>query len=114
MAALSQLIDEYVAGIGVLRQAVTGMNREQLTARPIAGKWSTLEVVCHISDFEPIMADRIKRVIALENPTLMGADENCFAEKLAYHNRDLEEELAIVEQTRRQLARILRTQSNDV
>jgi uncharacterized damage-inducible protein DinB len=114
MAILLQMIDDYLAGIGVLRQAVAGMTREQLTARPVAGKWSTLEVVCHLADFEPIMADRIKRVIALENPTLMGADENCFAQKLAYHDRDLEEELAIVEQTRRQLSRILRKQPNDV
>jgi uncharacterized damage-inducible protein DinB len=108
------MIDDYLAGIGVLRQAVAGMNREQLLARPVAGKWSTLEVVCHLADFEPIMADRVKRVIALENPMLMGADENSFAQKLAYHDRDLEEELAIVEQTRRQLARILRKQPNDV
>src|SRR5437762_2756490 len=26
------------------------------------------EVVCHIADFEPIMADRMKRVIALDRP----------------------------------------------
>ena len=114
MATLPQMIDDYLAGIGVLRQAVAGMNREQLLARPVPGKWSTLEVVCHLSDFEPILADRIKRVLALENPMLMGADENCFAKALAYQDRDLDEELAIVEQTRRQLARILRKQSNDV
>jgi uncharacterized damage-inducible protein DinB len=114
MATLAQRTDEYLAGIGVVRQAVAGMNREQLTARPVAGKWSTLEVVCHLADFEPIMADRIKRVIALENPALIGADENCFARTLAYHERDLDEELAIVEHTRRQLARILRKQPNDI
>jgi uncharacterized damage-inducible protein DinB len=108
MSALSELIDKYLAGPKTLRQAVAGMSREQLLARPVAGKWSTLEVVCHLADFEPIGADRMKRVIAEDNPQLIGADENRFAAALAYHERDLEEELTIVERTRSQLARILR------
>jgi uncharacterized damage-inducible protein DinB len=108
------MIDEYLAGVAVLRQAVAGLNREQLLARPVAGKWSTLEVVCHLSDFEPIFADRMKRVLALDNPPLMGADENKFAATLAYHDRDAEEELAIVDNTRKQMARILRKQPAEV
>src|SRR5699024_4090405 len=58
--------------------------------------------------YEPILADRMKRIIALDNPQLLGADENRFATALAYHDRDLEEELAVVDLTRRQMARILR------
>jgi hypothetical protein len=109
MASLAQLIDPYLAGVQTLRAAVAGMSREQLTARPVPGKWSTLEVVCHLADFEPVLADRMKRVIAEDRPTLLGADETRFAAALAYHQRELEEELAIVEKTRRQMARILRT-----
>jgi len=44
------LIDEYLAGPQLLRQAIAGMSREQLLARPIPGKWSTLEVICHLAD----------------------------------------------------------------
>jgi hypothetical protein len=106
---LPQMIDAYLAGVGALRKAVAGMSREQFTARPVAGKWSTLEVVCHLADFDPILADRMKRIIAEDRPTLIGADENRFAAALAYHDRDAEEELTIIENTRRQLARILRT-----
>src|SRR2546425_1256964 len=106
--ALAQLIEDYLAGPKNLRQAVAGMTREQLQARPVAGKWSTLEVVCHLADFDPILADRMKRVIAEEKPALIGADENKFAAALAYHDRDMEEELTIIERTRQQLARILR------
>jgi hypothetical protein len=109
MPNLPQMIDAYLAGVGTLRKAVAGMSREQLTARPVAGKWSTLEVVCHLADFDPILADRIKRIIAEDRPALIGADENRFAAALAYHDRDAEEELTIIENTRRQLARILRT-----
>jgi len=113
-AALPQMIDTYLAGVPTLRQAVAGKTGEQLLARPVAGRWSTLEVVCHLADFEPILADRMKRVIAEDRPALLSADENRFAACLAYHERDVEEELAVVEQTRRQMARILRAQPPDV
>jgi hypothetical protein len=109
MTTLAQLVESYAAGPAALRQATAGLSREQLTARPVPGKWSTLEVVCHLADFEPVLADRMKRVIAEDKPTLIGADENRFAAALAYHDRDLEEELTIIERTRSQLARILRT-----
>jgi uncharacterized damage-inducible protein DinB len=109
MSEHATLIDNYLAGIQTLRRAVAGMSREQLLARPVAGKWSTLEVVCHLCDFEPVYADRMKRVIAEDRPQLIGADEKRFAAALAYHDRDLEEELALMEQTRRQMGRILRT-----
>src|SRR5215472_15214715 len=97
MATLPQLIEDYLAGISTLRQAVAGLTREQLVARPVPGKWSTLEVVCHLADFDPIIADRMKRVIAEDRPALLGADEKRFAAALAYHQRDLEEELNLIE-----------------
>jgi uncharacterized damage-inducible protein DinB len=108
MSAMPTLIEQYLDAPKQLRQAVAGMSREQLLARPIAGKWSTLEVVAHLADFDPIMADRMKRVIAEDRPTLLGADEQKFAAALCYHDRDLQEELTIIEATRSQLARILR------
>src|SRR5262249_26344869 len=56
----------------------------------------------------------MKRVIAENRPQLLGADENCFAAALAYHQRDLDEELAVIAQTRGQMARILRQQGDEV
>jgi uncharacterized damage-inducible protein DinB len=105
----TELINSYVAGPQLLRHAVSGLSHEQLVARPVSGKWSALEVVCHIGDFDPILADRMKRVIAEDRPQLLGADEQRFAAALAYHHRDVEEELTIIERTREQMARILRT-----
>jgi uncharacterized damage-inducible protein DinB len=105
----SALIDQYRAGPASLRQAVAGMTREQLAARPVAGKWSTLEVVCHIADFEPIYADRMKRVIAEENPLLLSGDPDVFQARLAYESRDAQEELTLIETVRGQMARILAT-----
>jgi hypothetical protein len=109
MSAYASLLESYLAGPRTLREAVKGMRPDQLKARPIPGKWSTLEVVCHLSDFEPIMADRMKRVISHDQPSLLGADENRFASTLVYQERDAEEEMLLIETTRKQMARILKT-----
>ena len=105
-------IDAFAAGPQILRDAVKGMSREQLLARPVPGKWSTLEVVCHLSDFEIVYADRMKRIIAEDRPTLPDGDENLFAARLAYHARELEEELQVFTSIRAQVTRLLRLQKD--
>jgi uncharacterized damage-inducible protein DinB len=105
----SELIDNYVASARQLREGVAGLSLEQLKQRPIAGKWSTLEVVCHIADFEIVFADRIKRVIAEDKPNLPSGDDKVFAAHLRYHDRDADNEIALVDAIHRQVAAILRT-----
>jgi hypothetical protein len=102
------LIAQYLMGPELLRRSIAGMKKQQLLARPLPGKWSTQEVVCHLADYEPIYADRMKRVIALDEPELLKGDPQLFAARLAYDHRDFEEELALIELTRKQMARILR------
>ena len=110
MPTPSELAEQFVAGAAALRQAVAGMTREQLVARPVPGRWSTLEVVAHIADFDPVLIDRMKRIIALGDvPLLLAADENQYLKVLHYHDRDVEEELALIEAGRKQMARIIRT-----
>src|SRR5262245_2732310 len=99
MPSPQELAEQYLAGVAQLRAAVAGMTREQLIARPVPGRWSTLEVVCHISDFEPILAERMKRIIAMgkDVPLLLVADENLFVSELKYQERDIQEELVLIE-----------------
>jgi uncharacterized damage-inducible protein DinB len=106
--SFSSLVDQYAAGSETLRRSVRGLSREEIVARPVAGKWSTLEVVAHLADFEPIFAERMMRVISHERPLLLVADENLFSAVLNYQGRDLDEELAVIESTRKKMARILR------
>lgn len=108
MSDVNALIERYLAGPASLREACAGMTNAQVKARPVAGKWSTLEVVCHLGDFEPIYVERMKRIISHERPLILAADENLFAAKLFYQDRDLEEELQVIELSRRHMARLLR------
>jgi len=103
------LIEQYLDGPRLLREAVSGMDAAQLAARPVPGKWSTLEVLCHLADFEIVFADRIKRVIAENEPTLFGGDPDTFAARLAYHQRQAQEELQLIELVRIQVGRILQS-----
>jgi hypothetical protein len=109
MPARSDLIETYLEGPALLRRAVADMTAEQLRARPVPGKWSTLEVVCHLVDSEQAYCHRMKRVIAETRPLLIGYDETRFAATLGYHDRDLEQELTLLDQMRQQMARTLKS-----
>jgi hypothetical protein len=107
--SIAALINEYASGPTQLRRGVAGFTPEQVRLRPVPGKWSALEVVCHLSDFEPVYLDRMKAVLAQDEPTFFGRDENAFAAKFVYHQRDLAEELDLIEACRKSMTRILRS-----
>jgi len=104
----AQLIDAYLDGPTRLRRVVADLSPQHLEARPISGKWSTLEVVCHLVDSEQAWCHRMKRVIAEDRPLLIGYDESRFTASLGYHQHDLKSELALLEGMRLQLALVLR------
>lgn len=106
--SIASLIDEYAAGPSLLRKGLAGLTAEQARERPVPGKWSFLELVCHLADFEPVFLDRMKAVLTQDEPTFFGRDENAFAAKFVYHQRDLAEELTLIEACRKSMSRILR------
>ena len=110
MSVLHSIIEAYLEGPRVLRQAVAGMNREQLLARPLTGKWSTLEVVAHLADFDPILADRIKRVIAEDNPILIGFDQDKWAANLDYKKRKISQPIETFRRLRGENYELLKDQ----
>ena len=57
---MQDLIDQYLAGRRQLRDSIAGMSRQQIDTAPIAGKWSRGKYICHIADFEPVYADRMR------------------------------------------------------
>jgi hypothetical protein len=103
----SNLIHAYLDGPVQVRRVVSDLTAQQIQARPVPGRWSTMEVVCHLVDSEQAWCHRMKRVIAEERPLIIGYDESRFSATLAYEGHDLQEELALLEGMRRQMARIL-------
>jgi len=105
---VSSALDLYARGPQLLREATAGLTDRQLRTPAPPGVWSVMQIVCHIADFEIVYADRMKRVLVEDRPTMFGGDPDQFAARLSYLERDLEEELAVIESIRAQVTRILR------
>jgi hypothetical protein len=81
-------VEAYAAGAPPLEQAIQGLSPEDFTAPPVPNSWSIAQIVIHLMDSDLIASDRMKRIIAEENPTLIGFDESAFAAKLSYEKQD--------------------------
>ena len=88
MAIDRSLIEEYARGGPRLGEAIASLSREELNAFPVPGTWSIQQIVLHLLDSDLIGADRMKRVIAEEQPNLIGFDESAFARNLFYADLD--------------------------
>jgi len=108
-----KFIDEYEHGGLKLRQAIQGLQREDLLAFPVAGTWSIQQIVLHLADTEGVLTDRMKRIIAEERPTLLSFDETRWTSHLHYHDQSAEDAAALLELMRRQMARVLRALPDD-
>ncbi len=108
------LLTQYENGGDKLAMAIRGLTREDLLQAPTpdeaakAGRWSIQEVVLHLSDAEAAFSDRIRRIIAEDNPVLMAWDENRFAERLAYKEQSAEDAVTLFSLGRKQLVKVLR------
>jgi hypothetical protein len=107
-----KLIEHYAAGGEKLSLAIRGLTREDLLAVPAAdagvGKWSIQQVVIHCMDSDLIATDRLKRMIAEDNPSLIGYDENKFVQNLYYPEQPADVAVQIVDLNRRVFAEVLR------
>jgi uncharacterized damage-inducible protein DinB len=73
-----------------LRETLAGLSRDELSAHPIPGKWSILEIFVHIADSELIGAARFRFAIAEPGSALSYYEEATWARELKYD--DYEEE----------------------
>ena len=114
-----ELVDAYAGGADKLAMAVRGLSAEDLAAKPPfdhahggqadagAGKWSIQYLLAHLADCDGVFADRMKRVIAEDNPQLLAFSENLWAGNLAYDYRGGEESLAMFKAIRAEMTTIL-------
>jgi hypothetical protein len=75
--------------------------------------WSVLEVVCHLVDTDANIAHRIKRVLSEERPVFDRVKPDLMLAALAYHDREVEEEVGLFDLGRRQIARILKASRSE-
>ncbi len=84
-----QLIARYAAGHDEVAGALKGFPAAGLAAHPLPGKWSAAEIVHHLADSETASALRIRKLLAEEHPVIQGYDQELYAKKLRYNERDI-------------------------
>jgi DinB superfamily len=84
-----QLIDRYREGPDVVVEALEGITEEQLDLSPGPGDWTPREVVHHLGDSEMTSAIRLRRLLAEDDPVIVGYDEEEFARRLFYGDRPI-------------------------
>ncbi len=104
------VLDRYADGGPLLVQAVSSLTPEQASEHPIPGTWSIAEVVAHLLDSDLVLADRMKRIIAEESPTLLAFDENAWIDRLDSNAMPVDEAATLFAAHRRWMARILKAQ----
>jgi hypothetical protein len=95
-----ELIARYAAGYDEVKAALEGFPAGGLTAHPIVGKWSAAEIVHHLADSETTSALRIRKLLAEDHPIIHGYDQELFAARLHYNERDIAPSLEAFRQAR--------------
>jgi len=107
------LIDRYAAGPDEVVKSLAGFPPEELTAHPIPGKWSAAEIVHHLADSESISGIRIRRLLAEERPVIHGYDQEAYASRLRYNQRDFGPALEVFRGVRQATVPLLRAMADE-
>jgi len=83
------LIAKYAAGYDEVVDALKGFPADSLGAHPIPGKWSAREIVHHLGDSESFSAARLRKLLVEDNAVIQGYDQDQYASKLRYNERDM-------------------------
>lgn len=109
----SNLIEKYVAGYDEVMKALEGFPAESLSAHPIPGKWSAREIVHHLGDSETTAALRLRKLLVEDNPVIEGYDQDQFAIKLRYNERDMAPALEAVRAARATTRQVLNVMTEE-
>jgi DinB superfamily len=87
-------LDRFRTGFDDVVDALAAITPDELDRRPPDG-WSAREIAHHLADSEATAYVRLRRLIAEDNPAIIGYDEEEFARRLHY-DRPIEPSLAVL------------------
>jgi uncharacterized damage-inducible protein DinB len=109
-----ELLSDYSQGADVLVKVLKGVTDTQLDEVPIPDTWCIRQVVCHLADGEIVYADRMKRVLVEDNPTVFEwSPDDSVRDEFCRH-RDIDNEVAVIASVRCQMLSILEQQDVEV
>jgi hypothetical protein len=95
----SELLDRYRGGYAAVEEAVAEITEEELDRPGPDGGWSARQVAHHLADSEATAFVRLRRLIAEDEPVIVGYDEPEYARRLHYE-RPIGSSLAVLRAVR--------------
>jgi len=95
--------------VPALRAHVAAMDPSDLRRPEKPGKWSVLDVICHLADSELVYGYRLRMIVAEDEPALVGYDQDRWATRLHHDTADLDFELERLDLLRRSNLGFLRS-----
>ena len=108
-----ELISQYEAGYEEVVKSLDGFPADRLTANPLLGKWSACEIVQHLADSEMNSAIRLRRLLAEDRPVIHAYDQDDYARRLKYNERDMAPALESLRSSRATTAQLLARMSDE-
>jgi hypothetical protein len=105
-ATRQMLVEKYRSGYDEVVSALGSASDGDLDRRPAPGKWTAREIVHHLADSEMTSAIRLRRLIAEDQPVIVGYDQDEFARRLKY-DRPIAASLAAFKAARETTSEIL-------
>lgn len=78
------LLDRYRGGFAAVEAALEGITDDELDRPGPGGGWSAREVAHHLADSEARAYVRLRRLVAEDDPLILGYDEPEYARRLHY------------------------------
>ena len=112
-AQRAALIGKYREGPDRIAATVSGIGEALLDYKPSDGGWSPREVVHHTADSEMTSAIRLRRLLAEDQPEIIGYDGDEFARRLFYAQRPVQPSLDAIRAARETSASLLERLKED-
>ncbi len=103
-----QRIKAYADGPKLLVKSLKKFPKKMWKWKPAPDKWSIHEILVHLADSETNAYLRARRFLAEPGGTVMGYDQDKWAQKLNYHAQDANEALALVALVRKMTHKLIR------
>jgi hypothetical protein len=95
-AERTTLIDRYRTGTADVEAALVGITDDELDRQPgDADSWTARQVAHHLADSEAMAYIRLRRLLAEDEPLIVGYDEPEWARRLHY-DRPIDSSLAVL------------------
>jgi hypothetical protein len=110
----NEKIELYGRGSSLLKAALAEVPQKAMKFKPAPTEWSVYEIVIHIADSESNAALRARKLIVEPGGTLMGYDQDAWANTLHYHDHNFEDALETTRLVRKTTYELLKRQHDEV